>query len=45
MLRNEMWRIFQTTGNINAFIYCKESERIGIKQKKNRSKEEIRIVI
>lgn len=45
MLRNEMWRIFQATGNIKAFMYCKECERIDLKQKKNKGNEEIRIVI
>ncbi|WP_083238750.1 YqzL family protein [Caloranaerobacter ferrireducens] len=45
MLKNEMWRIFQATGNINAFMYCKECERIDLKQRKNKDNEEIRIVI
>ncbi|WP_427339558.1 YqzL family protein [Caloranaerobacter sp. DY30410] len=45
MLRNEMWRVFQATGNINAFIYCKECEEIDLKQKKNKCNEEIRTVI
>ncbi|QIB26301.1 YqzL family protein [Caloranaerobacter azorensis] len=45
MLRNEMWKIFQATGNINAFIYCKECEKIVLKQKEDGYKEEIKTVI
>ncbi|WP_082394728.1 YqzL family protein [Caloranaerobacter sp. TR13] len=45
MLRNEMWKVFQATGNINAFMYCKECEKIDFKLKKNKGNEEIRIVI
>ncbi len=24
MLMNKMWKIFETTGNINAYLYCKD---------------------
>lgn len=24
MLMNKMWRIFENTGNINAYMYCKD---------------------
>lgn len=30
MLRNEMWKIFNTTGNVNAYLYYKDSEKYNI---------------
>ncbi len=30
MLRNEMWKIFKCTGNINAYLYYKDSEKYNI---------------
>lgn len=30
MLRNEMWKIFNANGNINAYLYYKDSEKFNI---------------
>lgn len=30
MLKNEMWKIFKKTGNINAYLYIKKSHEINV---------------
>ncbi len=39
MLRNEMWKIFKSTGNINAYMYYKDSQRDNIEMKCNVQKD------
>ncbi|WP_120166922.1 YqzL family protein [Thermohalobacter berrensis] len=41
MLRDEMWKIFQAKGNINAYLYYKESLKINNKKEKQYKKEKI----
>lgn len=34
MLKNEMWKIFKATGNINAFLYLAENKNLDDKYSK-----------